>query len=122
MRLTTGEQLREMARLFGGSMPSRQTLLGALRRMGRYDSPATDTELEQLLSAGISADKERIKALKARNAELLLALNDAAQSLTTISKLAGKDEFMRDLTDTRSYAKSRAVEALRALTQQEATQ
>lgn len=73
----TGEQLREMARLFGGSMPSRQTLLGALRRMGRYDSPATDTELEQLLAAGISADKERIKQLVARNAELVDVLTTA---------------------------------------------
>jgi hypothetical protein len=42
---------------------------------------------------------------------LRAGLVDAIQSLKTISELAGRDEFMRDMTDVRGYAKSRAIAA-----------
>ncbi|MCY1367728.1 hypothetical protein D9M69_546740 [compost metagenome] len=43
------------------------------------------------------------------------ALDEAAQSLETISNLSGRDEFMGNFVDTRAYANSRAVAARAAL-------
>lgn len=43
----------------------------------------------------------QVKSLRAQ-------LADAAQSLETISAQAGRDEFMKDMTDVRGYANSRA--------------
>lgn len=42
-------------------------------------------------------------------------LADAAQSLETISLQAGRDEFMKDMTQIRGYANSRARVAQGAL-------
>lgn len=53
----------------------------------------------------LSAEVERLKS----------ALGDAAQSLETINKLAGRDEYMQGMVETRSYARNRAGVARAAL-------
>lgn len=52
---------------------------------------------------------------KAEVAELVAALNDAAQSLRTISKQAGKADGLIDVFDVRGYANSRAGVAFAAI-------
>lgn len=55
-----------------------------------------------------------LEALEGRD-ELLDALSSAAQSLETISRQAGRDEFMAGMDDVRAYANSRARAAREAL-------
>ncbi|MES3011966.1 MAG: hypothetical protein V4738_14350 [Pseudomonadota bacterium] len=67
--------------------------------------------------------RERIAALEAENAELRAALGDAATSLGTIHRLAGRDTYgnppietyMDDFVRVRAYAKSRSDVARAAL-------
>lgn len=54
-------------------------------------------------------------ALLAERDRLRDALEQAAQSLESISKLAGRDEFMQDVLDIRGFANSRATVARAAL-------
>lgn len=54
-------------------------------------------------------------ALLAERDALRDALEQAAQSLESISKLAGRDEFMQDVLDIRGFANSRATVARAAL-------
>lgn len=54
-------------------------------------------------------------ALLAERDALRDALEQAAQSLESISKLAGRDEFMQDALDIRGFANSRATVARAAL-------
>ena len=51
----------------------------------------------------------------ARIAELERELAYAAESLETISKLSGKDDYLMDMSDVRQYANNRAKEARAAL-------
>lgn len=60
------------------------------------------------LSQYIEAVRAEITAGLAREAALRVQLDAAATSLETISKLAGRDEFMKDVSDVRGYANSRA--------------
>jgi hypothetical protein len=53
--------------------------------------------------------------------EVCDAARDAATSLETIAKLAGRDEFMIDVEDTRGYAANRAKVAREALSRLDAT-
>lgn len=63
----------------------------------------------------VSNDQAQVvDALKQERDELRRLLNDAATSLETISRLAGKDEFMTDLSDIRTYAANRAKCARKA--------
>ena len=68
----------------------------------------------------VSNAAAELRRLHSVNAELLEALHDAATSLETISRLAGKstyktdsgesfDTYMRHHDEVRSYAKSRAT-------------
>ena len=59
--------------------------------------------------------KHSLTIAEQRNAELLTALLDAATSLETIAKQAGRDEFMEDMLQVRGYAESRSKVALAAL-------
>jgi pseudouridine-5'-phosphate glycosidase len=54
---------------------------------------------------------EEIAAMR----EVCEAARDAATSLEAIAKLAGRDEFMIDVEDTRGYAANRAKVAREAL-------
>ncbi|GEM_PF-5791962 len=58
---------------------------------------------------------EDYKALLDERDALRDALEQAAQSLESISKLAGRDEFMQDVLDIRGFANSRATVARAAL-------
>lgn len=60
------------------------------------------------LDRALSVAYDEIDKLRAK-------LADAAQSLETISLQAGRDEFMKDMTDVRGYANSRARVAKGAL-------
>lgn len=71
-----------------------------------------DLELTRLARQG---DQIEIDGLKALCDGFRAQLADAAQSLETISRLAGRDEFMEDMTDVRGYANSRASVARGAL-------
>lgn len=71
-----------------------------------------DLELTRLARQG---DQIEIDGLKALCDRFRAQLADAAQSLETISRLAGRDEFMEDMTDVRGYANSRASVARGAL-------
>jgi hypothetical protein len=71
-----------------------------------------DLELTRLAR---QSDQIEIDGLKALCDGFRAQLADAAQSLETISRLAGRDEFMEDMTDVRGYANSRATVARGAL-------
>lgn len=71
-----------------------------------------DLELTRLARQG---DQIEIDGLKALCDGFRAQLADAAQSLETISRLAGRDEFMEDMVDVRGYANSRAIVARGAL-------
>lgn len=58
--------------------------------------------------ANMVADRER---LKAELAALKDRLDGAARSLETISKQAGRDEYMETMTEVRAYAANRAMVA-----------
>lgn len=60
------------------------------------------------LDRALSVAYDEIDKLRAQ-------LADAAQSLETISLQAGRDEFMKDMTQIRGYANSRARVAQGAL-------
>ncbi|MNX79513.1 hypothetical protein D3C86_1111430 [compost metagenome] len=84
-------------------------------------SPADPAEVERLRE-GIEnqrANHKRLTGEAVKHVDEIHALRshlaDAAQSLETISKLAGRDEFMKDMTDVRGYANSRAGVARGAL-------
>lgn len=64
-----------------------------------------DLELTRLARQG---DQIEIDGLKALCDGFRAQLADAAQSLETISLQAGRDEFMKDMTQIRGYANSRA--------------
>ena len=64
-----------------------------------------DLELTRLARQG---DQIEIDGLKVLCDGFRAQLADAAQSLETISRLAGRDEFMKDMTQIRGYANSRA--------------
>ena len=77
-------------------------------------------EVERFIA---SLDGGFVEVVEARDYEALLAerdrlrdaLEQAAQSLESISKLAGRDEFMQDVLDIRGFANSRATVARAAL-------
>lgn len=58
---------------------------------------------------------EAYEALQAECDALVEALDGAARSLETISKLAGRDEYMQEMIEVRGYASSRAAVARSAL-------
>src|SRR5690606_40599755 len=58
---------------------------------------------------------EDYEALDAECSALVEALDGAARSLETISKLAGRDEYMQEMIEVRGYASSRAAVARSAL-------
>jgi len=64
-----------------------------------------DLELTRLAR---QSDQIEIDGLKALCDGFRAQLADAAQSLETISLQAGRDEFMKDMTQIRGYANSRA--------------
>ena len=61
-----------------------------------------------------------LKAAEARAERYRAALEDAAQSLNCIAKIAGKDKDMADFSDVRGYADNRARAARAALAKGEA--
>lgn len=63
----------------------------------------------------------KIILLTAERDALREALQEAAQSLRTISEQAGKDEFMKDVYGIRGYANSRANVAEAALSPSDPT-
>jgi hypothetical protein len=71
-----------------------------------------DLELTRLARQG---DQIEIDGLKVLCDGFRAQLADAAQSLETISLQAGRDEFMKDMTQIRGYANSRARVAQGAL-------
>lgn len=64
------------------------------------------------MNGKLSAELEQ--ARRERDA-MAAALSDAATSLQTIARDAGKDEFLTDVLDIRGYAGSRALAARTAL-------
>lgn len=87
--------------------------------MSEFNCGASDDAVEvDRLSVSLKImtrfrDEFEIKAerLEEENEKLRSELNDAIQSLKTISDLAGRDEFMRDIADVRQYARSRSIAA-----------
>ena len=73
-----------------------------------WEKRTSDADLEQYLSAGVAQIEAERDALAAE-------LADAAQSLETISRLAGRDEYMQEMYEVRSYAKNRSEVAFDAL-------
>lgn len=71
----------------------------------QIDRLRQDLELTRLARQG---DQIEIDGLKALCDGFRAQLADAAQSLETISLQAGRDEFMKDMTQIRGYANSRA--------------
>mgnify|MGYP001774352798 CR=1 FL=1 len=78
------------------------------------DYDALRTELTEANADFVRIANER-EALIAERDRLRDALEQAAQSLESISKLAGRDEFMQDVLDIRGFANSRANVARAAL-------
>jgi hypothetical protein len=75
----------------------------------------SDSAVIDRLKEGIAKHWKVICDQRAELEALRAQLADAAQSLETISRLAGRDEFMEDMTDVRGYANSRATVARSAL-------
>lgn len=78
------------------------------------DYDALRTELAEANADFVRIANERDALLAERDA-LRDALEQAAQSLESISKLAGRDEFMQDVLDIRGFANSRATVARAAM-------
>lgn len=76
---------------------------------------AKEADQRMQLQALLDDQVARNRALLAERDALRDALEQAAQSLESISKLAGRDEFMQDVLDIRGFANSRATVARAAL-------
>lgn len=91
--------LREFARL-------------AAIEMEKHDfhgfEPVVLAVLEDMLAAAPSAPAATQAPSAQDVAGLVEALSDAAQSLETIDRLAGRDEYMQGMVETRAYARGRA--------------
>ena len=76
-------------------------------------------EYKETCVATISDRLEKAEAdvfiMKEMVNKLTMALQEAAQSLRTISAQAGRDEFLTDISDIRAYAYNRAFVAETAL-------
>ena len=69
---------------------------------------------DKLLIQGFETVGSRIAELEQQLAAVTKERDDALQSLLTISKQAGIDEYMEDITQIRGYAYSRATVLNRA--------
>ena len=96
---------------------------------GRCDPDAVaarQAERHAKWDAELKAHEAKRKAERIRDARaaafpvLVEALRDSATSLETIGAQAGRDEFLRDLTQIRGYAHSRSTVARTALDQADA--
>ena len=96
---------------------------------GRCDPDAVSARRAKTTAkwpAEIQAYRDKRKAERIRDARaaafpmLVEALRDSATSLETIGAQAGRNEFLRDLTQIRGYAHSRSTVARAALTQADA--
>ena len=76
---------------------------------------AKESDQRMQLQALMDDQAARNRALLAERDALRDALEQAAQSLESIGKLAGRDEFMQDVLDIRGFANSRATVARAAL-------
>ena len=76
---------------------------------------AKEADQRMQLQALLDDQVARNRALLAERDAARDALEQAAQSLESISKLAGRDEFMQDVLDIRGFANSRATVARAAL-------
>lgn len=79
---------------------------------------AGETVLERVVEISRVAYQERAR-LEMKTQRLLNALQEAAESLSSISRLAGIDEYMLDQSDVRAYAASRAKVATTVLDQED---
>lgn len=99
----------ELSEEFAGEERTPETLQEAIAWLKK----ARDDNKSRWLSATESLKLQgiTIRVGADREAALREQLNDATTSLETISKLAGRDEFMMDTDDVRGYANSRAMAA-----------
>jgi rubrerythrin len=121
-------EIKDLAPLFtrsdAGEVDRLNTVVEQMKREAKNDAIAyraaiekqeelrQDLELTRLARQG---DQIEIDGLKALCDGFRAQLADAAQSLETISLQAGRDEFMKDMTQVRGYANSRARVARGAL-------
>lgn len=99
----------ELSEEFAGEERTPETLQEAIAwlKTARDDNKSRWlSATERLKLQGIT-----IRAGADREAALRRHLRDAATSLETISTQAGRDEFMKDTSDVRGYANSRALAA-----------